>query len=63
MGWQDRIASWGRHRVKSDHVETEPSAPEAEPRLPHEPNRAVVDNAVYCEGERLEPPVSGRIQT
>jgi magnesium transporter len=56
MGWQDRIASWGRHRAKSDRGETEPPVPEGETRRPrHEPSSAVVDNAVYCEGERLEP--------
>ena len=59
MSWQDRIASWSRHHVKSERNESQPvpvADAEADPGRPRpQPNHAVVDNAVYCEGERLEP--------
>jgi magnesium transporter len=60
MSWQDRIASWSRQRARLDPSEPEPpgpgGAPEAEPRRSRrQPGGAVVDNAVYCDGERVAP--------
>ncbi|MCC3765925.1 magnesium/cobalt transporter CorA [Glycomyces sp. TRM65418] len=58
MSWQDRIASWSRHRGRTDQSEPRPAEPEPGPEAAirgSEPRRAVVDNAVYCDGERLEP--------
>ncbi|GAA2149101.1 magnesium and cobalt transport protein CorA [Glycomyces algeriensis] len=58
MGWKGRIASWGRHEDRSDTGEPRSLEPEPE-RAPRatgtHPSRAVVDNAVYCDGERVEP--------
>lgn len=59
MSWQDRIASWGRHHAGSDRSASQPvpgADAEPEPRHPRsQPGQSVVDNAVYCDGERLEP--------